>query len=1489
MGGGGGAPARVVGVPGGQPRPKMSSTKTLRVFTGALEGATPATAAGFVQSDVRHVVEQLAVMQRAYSDPRRRVHGGWWDRRVAAVATDAPALAGVRHLQPGRSVKLAIPFVNAAAAGGAQHLTGADTLVVTDFSGAEVLRAGVDALLREGVRHTLSSSSTRFVAELEVSGVLGKELDSSLGYRSAQELCLGMGLETPEYREGWVLLRVDAPAPPRFGLHHPDCAPHFPFGVFCVKQKGAEELTAASSTQLQSSGGRKRSLLLHAHAFFDAGAGGKPLTLLGAEWATAVFGGPVGLQHVVPPPPAAPGMEDTSQVRFAPFSRSLGEDGELGYVGVVFAAAMKGHEQLHTLLAGQDDCGGLAVSDRSAGEDLSGEHRANGRLFFRVELHAAMVARQLEAALQGASAAGLPLPEALERCADLFRREDPRAALRQAAGLFGSEEGARGLYLWWYARSGKTAVPLVSNHEQLRSTASPADNEAVDDWELLAVGGGNTAAAQAQLEHYEKHRGLYAESVHEAAEVLVRELTGGAAARHVALADRRYPWDCLRREMVTSMFLTHTFQETMRVSYKVPAGRSRELGPSIGRALQRLFTRLILTPSTTVAYPTKRVTYPYYHGDSCKEERGAQKCTFLASFLQDSGDAARVWAMLHILTMEGVRVYVAPKSFPPLGSYLAGIKYGELDPRCVPSWEAGAYAAAMGAALDVRRKEQALLNEKGAKGERPVVISQAAVGTYRDPAQMDMKARAVIRERQWFRVQNLEEVDFMFQFVGTHALPEEEVATAKRGLYERKLELLYAALKEQAPALRALAGGRGKDLLSNELYGRASLEFRKLVHKTVETTQRLNPSENELFVSAAVKGRLDSLLGGDRQTAQVVESALKVSGKLRGRPPPVPSSRGGTTMRGILNLLWNAQVARQSGGPTDEEADAAQRLEREARYAAILAAHTAESGISTVDRLWALEYERTFEEGRERPFVQGIAERAQEAAVSRDSRELLAAALKHSAALNAPGAERHRERLLAGGVAVLRGLVDHTREDFLFRVQHWTTSPDFRAEMVPDEREWRGIQSAEEFYRWCAQREVKTSEPCLAAFDFRRPGAEAAAMDTLYCVLHGSMGDSVGAIEIEDGYWQQTASRGVPLMQFVGNSLARARLCQLDAEPGMSGEPEQYLEFGRRCCAGIARLLQKDPKAPQNRAMLQNLAEIGLLALLPAERQALAKDLLQRRERALRGAEEALRAAEALLTEEQLALLADYGHSAKAALHAALQAARDESAAALAALPSEASGAPLPPDLLRRRDAAQEALERAEYALQRHNKQLADLKLLARRRKELMDAARRGIAAVELAYGPPTEAAVYESPKWREALLERAQSRPEALDPQHFAEGVLQRVGDHLDRVLYVAMYRTQQYHARPPAAELAAARAANGTPAGSTSESGGDLSSELGVSSAGGAESAPRPAPGPSPDRTQMREVPQHRPDLQAAYYLPLRPNAATLPHFGRFYGRAA
>ena len=341
-------------------------------------------------------------------------------------------------------------------------------------------------------------------------------------------------------------------------------------------------------------------------------------------------------------------------------------------------------------------------------------------------------------------------------------------------------------------------VRIVSNAEKLGVAAIP---EEFDDWEAP-----HEDRRTGRIRQREPSQALstnpnlpdrFAASL---SEVIAdcRKVSDVESGATFALVDRRYPYDEISHEMMTSVHLCRSLSDTLRVTFQIPGGTSErgdmlanEVASNI-KSQARHVVKKLSPGGTLVSYPNHKRT-----GESYARRR---QCLVDMSFLPGSEDSARIRAPFHIYTLNDIRIYVAFKPaakpiLPETQLSLKKIKYriGE-DPR-YPGWTP-AYKTAMDTARQARIAEDCHQQQRAL---RKGFISDLTAGVYANPRNMESLAAECVGTANFSKVSSTDEIDYMFIYVKTHPTGSKTLEEIENLIGQRKVELLLAKAAKGFP------------------------------------------------------------------------------------------------------------------------------------------------------------------------------------------------------------------------------------------------------------------------------------------------------------------------------------------------------------------------------------------------------------------------------------------------------------------------------------------------------------------------------------------------------------------------------------------------------------------------------------------------------------------------------------------------------------------
>jgi hypothetical protein len=1422
----------------------MSKTCVLRHFAPlpTVNGADNA-----VKQDVKQMSEQLLAIHRAYYLGAARVDDAAPAGLAAIVVCDDESLFDKRPhtpggLQVGRA-SFGIPVGERTKDTGNDDnwLYSSDTLILTDFTLKTSDSITVHELERGGKRKvTLPSGSTRFQSEIHVSYAqhlpAGVRPISEIGFRAH-------AFATPDRIAGWVVVVVLPPGRPSFDLHNPICVPNISFKVDRVRSTGTSlvrsELTRSETLQ-QDRGQSVRAAVAAVSVFFDRNPGIPALTPVVARHVEACVQSRLGIQAV------EPGAD--GHVLFKPFSDSraaaTSNRSELAYNGFVSAAHRDPY--LYDIFRGKDGCGALDATSALIGQALNLDGPADpagpaGRpyreLYFEVSLATGRVAQGLlEAAFEAAVAANKTVQQAIDDCEGLYKGVTFRQGEARAIALYGTQQAARGLYFWGYLRRTRDGIKLVSNSDRLLKAAAQAEPvDEAEDWEaLLAQGEAAEARAQVLAEitsEFDAGAADYAANIREVVDQLMATETG--AGVRFSLVDRRFPYDEFYPEMMTSLFLTPALTEHLRVGFRLPRNDEAAAHRLVMSLQSRIKNDLGVT-RTAIKYGDKTMEYPSFSGMNIKAytDRAASgprtgiNVSFTVFFAPRSGNAARVYALLHVLVESDIFIYVSPSALSPLGPHqrpavetgptLKSIKYivGK-DPRCTPSW-LPAYADAVDTALRARKYEVRLINATKTRAEDKF-ISYHAVGAYADPRRMERLAQECVQAGKFDRVTTIEEADYIQTCIGS--IPSQVGPDViGRLLQERKLAILVGSAEAAFPELRGLlnlkrsAPPDAADI--HERYGQLSRAYRQKVYRVVEVARGLSLATADIkglfnFQGGLLMDIIDKCCTGGRGV--VTRAAM-----------PVYASEGGAGARVIRNQLWAEHHAATGQGEDEGEdidLDEARRTEQKIRYTKAVEHLQADDGLlTTADRMHAIKYEQTAGFMGPKHFHLSMSARRNQARTTSAADKMIRTALDQTRIPKEVAEWLHKPLTAFYG----RIKDEVLALDFLRRLVHWATEPTFNHADLPGLEIWSN-DDPRAFHKWCVAHTIRTSaglgeigtdphlpdylKAAVPASRFSagpaRTGMAQIAIDTLMIAASNRKASlAVPMVELETGFYQEASGDHFDLADLVGfhpagqyrrmrtelpwlpeaalRNFAVMALSALTLSPeGAEWGPEWFEKGVERPPAGrhrpvaIEQYLQALPEAqPEAMAIYEKAVKTHYAQALAVLDNA-----------ALGVAEAEKEVAEARAKEEEARAIRDEAKQARRRLD-----------------PSKTVSADASPDV-------KAALAAETKAKKSHEHAIAIARIAAsaaERPKAALAAAEKALKAVCSKYGLDRATGQIDIDRAKECEaykrkdIEVIRMKPETIDVEAFVGRIVADFRDSLDSIIYIAQARARQYVAGP-------------------------------------------------------------------------------------------
>jgi hypothetical protein len=1131
----------------------MGKSQTFRHFVPKTEDAAGAQLG--VATDWRQMVAQLLGLHRIFISRAANYAGDGARAGLAGIVvcsnedlfTTRPTAP--RALQPNFAT-FALPVgqrVDTREAGDA-WLCDSDTLLFANLN-TPIIEVPIVGLMNgNSQKADMASGSIRHLAEVEVR--YSTELPA--GIPSVMEI--GLKAETfavPETVTGWVCVRLrlrDSTADPAHKLS----VPFFQVEIRRVRTTfSTAGLTEAAHSELHRDKGRTFvATMARVNVYFDNAIGSPALTpSIAAHIESCVAHLPVT---------TIPTSCDAENV-YKPFSDTRGAETSLReairFNGVVFVGVKE--KFLYEILAGRDGCGGLMTSNVRIGEVMNRLQPSGGHLYFEVPL---MTGRALEnhlnAGLDAASLARMGVREAIEKCESYFKRTPIEAAEAEAARVFGGAAGARGLYLWgWLRREWRGGARLVSNEERLKPAKTEAPGhqekgeELADDWEALMaeqeLDEFRDEAISDKKENAEDFAATVREVVDEVMAVADSLNTGSSVL--FSLVDRRYGYDEITPEIMTSMSLTRSLSEVLKVTFQLPASTILK-HPNAARqhieAIKKLIDHYALTKQTIVYATQKggeqRVQYPNYGVLKAVSKPSCTNYSMTVSFVPGSEDAARINALLHVVIHDSVFTYVGFRAIAPLrrapgsGLSLKDLKYvvGK-DPRCTASWTP-AFAEAMAIALAARKNEAKLLNaERTSK-----FVSDHFVGAYSDPRGFERLANESFDSMNFSGIATIEQVDYIYTCITRIRDPEQQ-RTAQMLLGRRKRELLMETARSLFPGLKELflLKRDSKDQALHERFGKYNRGYRDHVFRIVQVSKQLG------IAPAATRDELAALQGG--LLMDLIDTCIATAGRYTKNRAnvPKPTSEGGVGARVLRLQLWTENHEEENEAE-DEAFDLEEmRLAEEAtRYGDTVEAFN--NGIITAaDRIWAIQYELRPGFKGQRVFGAGVKQAEHIRQTAGANAKTIAAALEAGRTPPAVAAAHHQPLT----EFYSRFKDQELALDFLRRFVHWTSSPDFSAADLPDPPFWNDTNPMA-FHNWTAQRGIRTST-AFGEIEWDREGIIEEFLDVLTVIAHNaSIQRSVDLIEMDYGSYQEAHSAHIPLHSLLGRHTA-PRLHQMESEP----------------------------------------------------------------------------------------------------------------------------------------------------------------------------------------------------------------------------------------------------------------------------------------------------------------------------------------------------
>jgi hypothetical protein len=1433
----------------------MGKSQTFRHFVAKSEGA--AAAENAVAHDWRQMVAQLLGLHRIYYQTGANFQDAAQAGLAGIVVCSRPDIfasrpTAERALQTGFAT-FAIPIgqrVDTSQTGDA-WLCDSDTLRFTDMVNSPIIEIPIVNLIgANSHKASIASGSIRHRAEIEVAymATLPRDIPTIM------EIGLKAGLFTvPDVVTGWICIQLRLQEGSRADPVHVLSVPFFQIDIKRVRSTISNGgLSEAAHSELRHDMGRTLvANMARVNVYFDDARGVPALTPSVAAHIEACVA-----NRAIKTIPASCEAKNV----YKPFCDTRGAETSLReairYNGVVFAAIEE--KFLHAIMSGRDGCGGLRTSSAMYGTEMERTKPSNGHLYFEVPLTTGRVVEDLlNAALDAATAQQISVREAIDRCMKFFEDASINAAEAAASQMFGVQ-GTRGLYLWWWLRrETKAGARLVANDDRIKAPKGGSD-ELADDWEAMLEEQDLETVREEMAADQKENADDFAASVREVVDEVMASVDTGSSVLF-ALVDRRFGYDEVTPEMMTSTYLTRSLSEVLKVTFRLPTA-SLQRHPEAGRqhfmAIKEMIDKYALT-KMGVTYvendgSVRQVKYPYYGTLESKVVTGYTNFSVSVSFVQGSEDAARINALLHVVVHEGIFTYVGYRSIAPLrrsgvSGPLSDLKYivGS-DPRCTPSWTPD-FAAAMAATLRARKSEVVLLN---ASGKAKHVISDHFVGAYSDPRGLEKLATLCFETKNFSGVATIEQADYIFTCVSRIRNLEEQ-RNALMLLNRRKREILMTVARSTFPTLRELYLKKrdSKDPALHQRYGNLSRAYREQIFRIIEVSKRLD-------IPPALT-REDFAMIHDGLLMDIVDTCFATGGRSTINRANVPKFKpeGGVGAKMLRLQLWTENHIEENEAEEAYDLEKIRRTEEQERYRKIADA-LQQGSVGAADRIWAIQYELRPGFTEKRIFGAVIKQEESARQLNVSNSRIITAALE-ATRIPATVASSHRLGLTNFYVRIKD---QDLAVDFLRRFIHWASSPSFSPADLPEPSFWDNTDPLA-FHNWTLRAGIRTSS-AFGEIDWDRQGIIDEFLDILTVIAHNtSVQRSVDLVEMDYGSYQEAHSAVIPLQSLLGRHTIR-RLAQMESEPPTLSDSAYE--------AILTKLTEGALIRPGGRKENILYAEKYVVPT-PFGQEAIMKIYKKLAKPELRKLRSDLAAAETRLWDAQSGSLKLKENLSNA--NSEYEAAREAERAARTTVGPTGENAQ---SMISRLVAAKRESAACAADVAANEKELSSASASQIAAKQAYESACRKFGA-----GPDGELSkdlLHTSDLYVRTAAEYMRENPKSIDIQAFVARAMKEK-PMLDRLIYIATCRVRQYIA-PPIGEP---QKPEGAAPGISSRSSDISSSDLGiVSSDGGTEAPHSPVTRTvCPDKTTITTIGFNF-DLPVYRVAPGRPRAQN--YFGPF-----